>query len=177
VVQATPKMIALFILYFDLFISSIETFHVCQMSKMSHKNWHLPPTSSQCNRHHYRLFSSDSDGTSIGNWDPYSAPKLDYDECYYKVYSCVYYFSLMLFTIRPFSTKVLEVEPSIGAKELKRAYYKIVFKYHPDNKVTDAEKDLANKQMMVINGAYRVLKDPSTRSQYDKQRVKGLFLL
>jgi len=67
----------------------------------------------------------------------------------------------------------LETEPNVGTKELKKAYYKVVFKYHPDNKETNEEKNLCNKQMMVINGAYRVLKDPVTRSQYDKQRANG----
>jgi molecular chaperone DnaJ len=69
---------------------------------------------------------------------------------------------------------VLEVESTIGVKELKKSYYKVVFKYHPDNKETAEEKDLCNKQMMVINGAYRVLKDPATRQQYDKQIAKGV---
>ncbi len=69
---------------------------------------------------------------------------------------------------------MLEVESTIGVKELKKSYYKVVFKYHPDNKETAEEKDLCNKQMMVINGAYRVLKDPATRQQYDKQIAKGV---
>jgi len=66
------------------------------------------------------------------------------------------------------------VNPLSDSKELKKAYYKIVFKYHPDNKITTIDKELSNKQMMVINGAYRVLKDPVLRSEYDKQLKKGL---
>lgn len=87
---------------------------------------------------------------------PKSSPKLDYDECYYKV---------------------LEVDPIVDLKELKRAYYKVVFKYHPDNKVdiTETEKELCNKQMMVINGAYRVLKNSLTRTEYNKKRALGLY--
>lgn len=65
------------------------------------------------------------------------------------------------------------MDVNVDAKELKKSYYKVVFKYHPDNKETTEEKELCNKQMMVINGAYRVLKDPITRAQYDKQRAKG----
>lgn len=64
-------------------------------------------------------------------WDIKSAPKLDFDEDYYSV---------------------LEVDPKIAAKDLKKAYYSIVFIYHPDRKLDLADKDLANKQMMVING-------------------------
>jgi DnaJ domain len=64
-------------------------------------------------------------------WDIKSAPKLDFDEDYYSV---------------------LEVDSKILPKDLKKAYYSIVFVYHPDRKSEVAEKDLANKQMMVING-------------------------
>ena len=33
-------------------------------------------------------------------------------------------------------------------------------------------KELANKQMMVINNAYKILKDAVSRDLYDKQRVE-----
>ena len=45
------------------------------------------------------------------NWDPKSAPKLDFKECYYSV---------------------LEVDPTSTAEVIKKAFYKMVFKYHPD---------------------------------------------
>ena len=45
------------------------------------------------------------------NWDPKKAPKLDFNEDYYSV---------------------LEVDSVATSQELKKAYYKIVFKYHPD---------------------------------------------
>ena len=45
--------------------------------------------------------------------------------------------------------------------------------YHPDGKKLQAEKDLANKQMMVINNAYKVLKDEESRQLYDKQRLQA----
>ena len=45
------------------------------------------------------------------NWDPTSAPKLDFNEDYYSV---------------------VEVDPEATQQELKRAYYKTVFRYHPD---------------------------------------------
>jgi hypothetical protein len=88
------------------------------------------------------------------SWDPYMAPKLDYDECYYSV---------------------IEADPHCDIQELKRSYYKVVFKTHPDGKVTAAEKSLANKQMMVVNHAYKVLRDPLTRAAYDKMREKGFL--
>jgi DnaJ-class molecular chaperone len=46
----------------------------------------------------------------------------------------------------------------------------MVFKYHPDNKVGEKAKELCNKQMMVINGAYKVLKDQNARNLYDAKR-------
>ena len=45
------------------------------------------------------------------NWDPTSAPKLDFNEDYYTV---------------------VEVDPEATQQELKRAYYKTVFRFHPD---------------------------------------------
>ena len=62
-----------------------------------------------------------------------------------------------------------------NAKELKKAYYKMVFKYHPDNRKddNDDEKKLCNQQMMVINNAYRILKEKDLRSKYDVQRKRG----
>ena len=65
---------------------------------------------------------------------------------------------------------VLEVHPSADQNALKKAYYKLVIKYHPDNKGSSAEKDLANRQMMIINTAYRCLKDPLLRKEYDSRR-------
>ena len=73
----------------------------------------------------------DLNATTEMTWDIKSAPKLDFDEDYYSV---------------------LEVDSKIAAKDLKKAYYSIVFIYHPDRKLDVADKELANKQMMVING-------------------------
>jgi len=87
-------------------------------------------------------------------WDPKAAPKLDFDEDYYSV---------------------LEVDVVVSPRDLKKAYFKVVFSYHPDRKSTAADKRLANQQMMVINGAYRVLKTPETRLEYDAQRRRGLL--
>ena len=95
------------------------------------------------------LFAQEPEGT---NWDPNSGPKLNFNEDYYTV---------------------LEVDPAISIKDLKKAYYKIVFKYHPDNKETPEAKAMANKQMMVINTAYKTLKDVDARAKYDRKRMSG----
>lgn len=81
--------------------------------------------------------------------DANSPPKLDFDEDLYNV---------------------LEVEPDIDMQSLKKAYYKIVFKYHPDNKRSAEEKALCNRQMMVINAAYKVLRSKDKRDEYDRRR-------
>lgn len=87
------------------------------------------------------------------NWDPKSGPKLDFGEDFYSV---------------------IEVDPAIDQKDLKKAYYKIVFKYHPDNKEGEVAKSLCNKQMMVINNAYKTLKDPALRTKYDLRKQGGV---
>jgi hypothetical protein len=88
------------------------------------------------------------------NWDPKSGPKLDFNEDYYSL---------------------LEIDPAITSKDMKKAYYKIVFKYHPDNKEGKDQKELCNKQMMVINAAYKVLKDGDARKVYDRKRMSGVY--
>ena len=91
------------------------------------------------------------------DWGPASSPKLDFNECFYSV---------------------LEAPPTATSTALKKAYYQMVFKYHPDN-IKDKDPDgamkrLRNQQMMVINAAYKVLRDPQLRTVYDKQRSAGL---
>lgn len=81
-------------------------------------------------------------------------PKLNFDEDYYSV---------------------LEVSPSADERTLKKAYYKMVFKYHPDNKEGAELKELCNRQMMVINGAYKILKDSQARALYDQKRRIGVY--
>ena len=91
------------------------------------------------------------------NWDPKQGPKLDFNEDYYSV---------------------LEVNPppsNIDSKVLKKAYYKMVFKYHPDNKEGDDAKSLCNKQMMVINAAYKILKNDKLRNDYNVKRSMGFY--
>ena len=87
------------------------------------------------------------------NWDPKAFPKGDFEEDYYSV---------------------LEVNAGASFKEIKKSYYRIVFLYHPDRKESEKEKNICNKQMMVINAAYKVLKDEKLRAMYDKKRQKGL---
>ena len=86
------------------------------------------------------------------DWDPSSGPKLDFEEDYYSV---------------------LEISTSALSEDIKKAFYRLVGKYHPDGKESPEEKSLGNKQMMVINNAYRILRDAQLREEYDAQRRLG----
>lgn len=57
---------------------------------------------------------------------------------------------------------VLGVDPEVGTAEIKKAYRKLVFKYHPDH-----NKDKgARKYYLRITEAYKILADPVTRAEY-----------
>jgi len=57
--------------------------------------------------------------------------------------------------------EILGVPKNASQDEIKKAFYKLAHKYHPD-KGGDAEK------FKEINEAYQVLSDPEKRAQYDK---------
>ncbi|KAJ3683971.1 hypothetical protein LUZ61_013135 [Rhynchospora tenuis] len=58
---------------------------------------------------------------------------------------------------------LLGVSQSANASEIKRAYYKLSLKYHPDKNPDPDSKKLFVK----IANAYEILRDESTRQQYD----------
>ena len=62
-------------------------------------------------RHFCRFQTHHYAGPNNIDWDPKAAPKLDFNEDYYAV---------------------IESEPTATSQELKKAYYRTVFKYHPD---------------------------------------------
>ena len=61
--------------------------------------------------------------------------------------------------------EVLGVDKSAGASEIKKAYYKLAKKYHPDVNPGDAE---AEKMFKEINEAYAVLSDEEKKAKYDQ---------
>ncbi|MBQ6614158.1 MAG: molecular chaperone DnaJ [Clostridia bacterium] len=61
--------------------------------------------------------------------------------------------------------EVLGVEKSAGASEIKKAYYKLAKKYHPDVNPGDAE---AEKKFKEINEAYAILSDDEKKAKYDQ---------
>ena len=65
--------------------------------------------------------------------------------------------------------ELLEVTNSATTAELKKAYFQLAKKYHPD--VAGEEGESMFKQ---ISEAYDVLKDPSTRQRYDESLKYGI---
>ena len=60
--------------------------------------------------------------------------------------------------------KVLGVERTADASEIKKAYRRLAMKYHPDRNPDDAQ---AEERFKKVSEAYAVLSDDSKRKQYD----------
>ena len=67
--------------------------------------------------------------------------------------------------------KILGVERSATADEIKRAYKKVAIKYHPDRNPGDKEAEEKFKQAAE---AYDVLRDPDKRARYDQFGFSGV---
>lgn len=63
--------------------------------------------------------------------------------------------------------KILEVPTSANEAEVKKAYRKLAFKYHPD---TNKDNKFAEDHFREIQEAYAVLSIPNTRKKYDHAR-------
>ena len=65
--------------------------------------------------------------------------------------------------------ELLDVDPACSFRELETAWHELAKKYHPDNAATG---DVAIFTEIV--GAYRVLKNPETRGEYDRKHFPNL---
>ena len=62
---------------------------------------------------------------------------------------------------------VLGIAPGATDEEIKKAYRKLVFKYHPDRNPNDEQADAKIRE---INAAYEVIGDAETRRTYERLR-------
>jgi DnaJ-class molecular chaperone len=75
--------------------------------------------------------------------------------------------------------RLLGVESSAGAATIKKAFYAIASKFHPDRN-RDAEEAVQKALYDIfkrLNEAYRVLLDPARRKQYDQGLAGGKIRL
>ncbi len=63
---------------------------------------------------------------------------------------------------------ILEVKPNATASEIKKNYYKVALKLHPDKNQNDPE---ASRKFQKLAQAYQVLSDPKLREKYDTNGV------
>jgi len=63
--------------------------------------------------------------------------------------------------------EILEVKENADEKEIKNAYRRLAFQYHPDRNEKNPE---ASEKMQEINEAYAVLSNQSKRREYDEMK-------
>ncbi len=66
--------------------------------------------------------------------------------------------------------KILGVSEDANNEEIKRRYYELAKKYHPDSK---GSEEVSGQKFIEINEAYHILIDPEKRKRYDYVRKYG----
>ena len=67
--------------------------------------------------------------------------------------------------------EVLEVERQASASDLKKAYYRLAKKYHPDHNPGDK---VAEDKFKEASNAYSILSDDEQRARYDRFGIEGV---
>jgi molecular chaperone DnaJ len=67
--------------------------------------------------------------------------------------------------------EVLEVDRQVSSSDLKKAYYRLAKKYHPDHNPGDKE---AEEKFKEASNAYSVLSDDEQRQRYDRFGFDGI---
>ena len=69
--------------------------------------------------------------------------------------------------------KILEIPINAKEDEIKKAYYKMIKRWHPDVNLQD--RNLSEIMARQINEAYEILRDPDNRNAYNikLQSVRG----
>lgn len=67
--------------------------------------------------------------------------------------------------------EILQVSPTATQAEIKKAYYKLSLKFHPDKNPNNVEE--AKEQFILVGEAYEILKDPEQRKSYDRELMRG----
>lgn len=65
--------------------------------------------------------------------------------------------------------EILQVSQEASQDDIKKAYQQLILRHHPDK---NTEQDGNLHMFLKIDEAYKVLKDPLTRKEYDSKRFQ-----
>lgn len=65
--------------------------------------------------------------------------------------------------------EVLQVQREASQDDIKKSYQKLILCHHPDK---NQEKEGNFDEFLKIDEAYKILKDPTTRKEYDSKRFQ-----
>ena len=72
--------------------------------------------------------------------------------------------------------QLLGISINASEEEIRKAYYNLAKKFHPDRKTSDKSDTLGPEEFALITQAFNILKDPKKRKEYDEKLRKELEL-